>query len=381
MKVLHLFSNYKWTGPAEPALNLCLALREIGVEVDFACGLAPPHVQNKIAQTARERGIEPIEQLRLSKHRHPLYNWIDRRTLSRLLRERPFDVVHCHLDNDHRIAAAPAAHNDIPLIRSSYYGEGLPDHAISRAILSATAFLIEPARLALEKDARNFQFPSDQIQVIPGAVDTRRFDPARPLPDARARLNIPQNAFVIGIVARMQRHRHYQDLWDAASQIIAQRPNVHILVVGRGTYQEDVANLPVQTLGLEQHVHFSGYVDGDEYLAMLKAFDVKVFLVPGSDGTCRAVREAMAMGKPAVVARRGMLPEIVDHGVNGLVFDNSADSLAQALLALITDRARLEQFARAARQKAEQEYALPVQAQRVIELYERCLSRRNVGTP
>ena len=37
MRVLHLFSNAKWTGPAEPALNLCVALRRYGVDADFAC--------------------------------------------------------------------------------------------------------------------------------------------------------------------------------------------------------------------------------------------------------------------------------------------------------------------------------------------------------
>ena len=36
MKVLHLFSNYKWTGPAEPAVNLAAKLKNNGfvVEID-----------------------------------------------------------------------------------------------------------------------------------------------------------------------------------------------------------------------------------------------------------------------------------------------------------------------------------------------------------
>ena len=36
MKILHLFSNAKFTGPAELALNLCVTLRSLGVDADLA---------------------------------------------------------------------------------------------------------------------------------------------------------------------------------------------------------------------------------------------------------------------------------------------------------------------------------------------------------
>jgi len=58
MRVLHLFSNSKWTGPAEPALNLCVALRARGVAADFACGPHCGSPVNKVVATARDRGIE-----------------------------------------------------------------------------------------------------------------------------------------------------------------------------------------------------------------------------------------------------------------------------------------------------------------------------------
>ena len=55
---------------------------------------------------------------------------------------------------------------------------------------------------------------------------------------------------------------------------------------------------------------------------MLRASDVFTFLVPGSDGTCRALLEAAACGIPAVT-RRGALPEIVLHGETGLVVERT----------------------------------------------------------
>jgi len=144
--------------------------------------------------------------------------------------------------------------------------------------------------------------------------------------------------------------------------------------VGRGTKQEQVAKEPVRRLGLEGRVYFPGYLDGENYVGMLKAFDVKVYLVPGSDGTCRAVRECMAMRKPVIVADRGMLREIVDHETNGMVCDGSAESLFNALDRLAGDRRLVHRMGLAARETAVARYSLEAQANAVKAVYERMLA-------
>ena len=57
--------------------------------------------------------------------------------------------------------------------------------------------------------------------------------------------------------------------------------------------------------------------------------------MPGSDGACRAVREAMALGIPVIAARRGMLPEIVENNREGLIIDDSPENLADAMMTLV----------------------------------------------
>ena len=374
MRVLHLFSNCKWTGPAEPALNLCVALRRLGVDADFACAPDAGESINKIVETARDRGIEPVLGLHLSKHRHVIKNWLDRRSLASLLQSAAYDVVHCHLDNDHRIAVGPCAKAGVPLVRSSYEGEGFRGQGDCAKLLAGAAFLIEPSRLAADHDARTYGFPTERMRVIPGAVDTERFDPAREVPDGRRWLGIPNDAFVVGIVARLQAHRRYEVLFQALRRLIDEGPEVHAIIVGRGTKQEQVGKAPVKKLGLERSVHFAGFIEGENYVGMLKAFDVKVFLVPGTDGACRAVREAMAMGKPVVAADRGMLREIVQDGRTGFIFDGSADGLHAALSRLAADRAQTRALGRAAREYALANYALEVQARAVREVYQSLLN-------
>jgi glycosyltransferase involved in cell wall biosynthesis len=111
-------------------------------------------------------------------------------------------------------------------------------------------------------------------------------------------------------------------------------------------------------MGLSDTVQFAGYVRGDDYVALVASFDVKVFLVPGSDGTCRAVREALALGVPVVASRRGMLPELVRDGRTGVLVGEEAGDLAAALEGLAGDRGRLGQMAREARQDARERFDL-----------------------
>lgn len=369
MKALHLFDNGKWTGPAEPALNLCAALRDAGVETHFACC---PHTGasiNKVAETARSRGLEPILRFYLSKHRHPLKNMWDIFALRRFIREEGFDLVHTHLDNGHCIAARATVGLNVPVVRSSYEGLGLSQTWRRRQLLARTAFLIEPGHTALEHDVRTYGYPRERTAVVSGAVDLGRFDPARETPAARPWLGVPDDAYVVGIVARLQRHRRYEDFWAAVRRTVDALPETRIIVVGRGTYQRSVGMEPVEAHGLGDHVHFAGFVEGDNYVGVLKAFDVNVFLVPGSDGTCRAVREAMAMGKPCVVSNRGMLPELVRHGEDGYVCDGSPDGLFGHLAELGRDAGVRSRMAANARQRALDEFSLEQQAQAVLAVY------------
>lgn len=377
IRVLHLFSNHKWTGPAEPALNLCAALRRAGADTVFACAPGPDGGVNTLVETARDRGVEPLLSFRLGKHRNPWRNFFDGLALNRWLLENPCDLIHCHLDNAHEIALGPAQKRGIPVVRSSYEGTGFPETPRHRRLMRAAAAVIEPSEMAREHDTAAFGLEPERAVVIPNAVDTERFHPTRELPDGRRWLNLPPSAFIIGIVARMQTHRHYEDLFGALARLVKDAPNAHLVVVGRGTKQAQVGFEPVKRLGLEKHVHFTGYIAGENYAGMLRAFDAGVFLVPGSDGTCRAAREIMASGRPVAAADRGMLREIVHHGEDGLIFDGSTEGLLRAVASLCADRALCARLGQNARRTAETSYSLSAQAAAVMNLYRAVLSRRS----
>jgi glycosyltransferase involved in cell wall biosynthesis len=379
MRVLHLFSNHKWTGPAEPCLGLCAQLKSLGIAIDFACSSATSAGRNKVAQRAGELGLGPVPGLRLDKHKHPWHNWRDSRALERMLAKTRYDIIHCHLDNDHEIALAPARAAGAMVVRSSYEGEGFRRTRRHARLLRDTSWIFEPSTIAAENDATKFAFPPRRMRVIPGSVDLARFDAQRPLPDLRARWGAGGEQFLVGIVARMQTHRHYEDLFEAFHTLVQSHPHARLVVIGRGTKQDSVGHEPVQRLGLEDCVIFTGYLDGDDYVGALAALDAAVYLVPGSDGTCRAVRELLAMGVPVAVADRGMLREIVDDGGDGAVFDGTPGALARVLAAWAQDVPLRHRLATNARVHAMERFDPAAQASAVAEVYERLVSEARRG--
>jgi glycosyltransferase involved in cell wall biosynthesis len=102
---------------------------------------------------------------------------------------------------------------------------------------------------------------------------------------------------------------------------------------------------------------------------VLRALDVKLFLVPGTDGTARAVREALACGLPVLATRRGVLPELVRDGATGRILDETPEAFASALVALSRDPDARRRLGQAARTDAEARFSLARQVETVAASY------------
>jgi len=372
MRSLHLFSNTKWTGPAEPVVNLCRTLQERGFDVTLACARTPRGAASVVAQRAIENGLRTVQSMRLEKHFNVAHNLHDVWLLRRHLRREQYDLVHTHMHNDHLIGgfAARRARPAPLVVRTSYSGNGLEPTHRNRALLNRyTDGLITCSRRARDATISTFAFPIERVWTIYGAVDVSRFDPARDLPDIRSRFGLTRNHFVVGVVARIQRHRKFDIFLEAAARASRQIENLRVMIIGRGTHMGKVVVEPSRKLHLEDCVVLPGYFRGDDYVATLNALDVKVFLVPGTDGTCRALLEAMALAKPSIVTSRGVLPEIVTHEMNGLVVTEDPASLSNAIVRLARDRTFLHKLALNARKRAVDNFSLAAQAAAVENVY------------
>ncbi len=374
MKVLHLFSNWKWTGPAEPALNLALLLKKRGHQISFLCGRTPEGEKESLENTAKERGIIPDTRLSLKKHFALAPNLFDLKKLIHLIKWEDFDLIHTHLTNDHLLAglAIKAGGKQIPLIRTCYDGDKIKvdwrNKLLYNRFSDGLIMVSEKGRDAILK---NFALSPKKVWKIDAGIDIARFNPERADGDFRHQLGIGREDIVVGIVARIQRHRRFEVLLEAMKIAAKELPRIKLMIIGRGTYMHELAVEPAKAMGLADHIIFTGYRK-DDYVDTLSCMDIKVFLVPGSDGSCRAVKEAMAMGKPVIAANRGMLPEIVEDEKEGCVIEDTPSNLAEAILKLAGNKSLREKMGNAACEKAREIFSLEYQTDAVEKAYREC---------
>jgi len=363
-KILHLYSNHKWTGPADHALNLVAWLKmHADVEAFFACGRRRD-VENHLYEKARRRRLDLVTGLFLTKH----LSWKilpDIYSLKRIVARKEISLIHCHQDNDALTAVLAGFGNR--LIKTCYDGEPVPLNSRQRFFYHRTAKIMTASQKVRTYLAEIF--PDKDIEQVDIPVDPDLFCPLEKSAKLLAEFGLTAETPVGGIVARVQKHRNFSLLLDAIEQVVRKIPDFKFLIVGRGTHIDTVARQPVSRRGLDKHVIFTGYRK-DDYRDVLNLFDYKIFLVPGSDGSCRAVREALACGKPVIATRKGILPELIKDRETGILIEDKPADLARAMITIIREREFRLRCSRAARQYAETILSPERYINKVVACYE-----------
>lgn len=125
------------------------------------------------------------------------------------------------------------------------------------------------------------------------------------------------------------------------------------------------------------HVEFSGYREGDELYEFIR--NAACVVVPSEclENCSMVVLEAMAMSKPVIGSRAGGIPEQIEDGKTGLLFEmGNAPELAEKLGHLMANPKIRIALGKAARQKCERAYAIKKHNQELLLIYINLLKRR-----
>ncbi len=379
MRILHLFANYKWTGPADPAIRCARHLREAGADVTFAiAGWTLPDAEHRMAIELRRSRMPVIAGLELRKHFHPASHLKDARALRRRLDAGEYDVVHAHMLADHLIAAIAkrrAAHR--PVLVRSLYDPDAPSRRSwrDRVALRYTDGVVAPTERVATQMRERFPAFGDRVYAQDPPVD---LPSSRDTATLRELFAASDDDFLIGITARIQPHRKFDVLWQALRIAVDARPCIKVVLLGRGNEAdtESLVREPVERLGLRDHAVLPGYLYEPDYSRALRGLDAFTFMVPGSDGTCRAVREAMAFGLPIVATRLGMLPEMLGPAAPGgpdcgIVCDPDPEALAAAWIKLVDRPEWRGELGAAARDRVRTSMNPVAATSRLLVFYER----------
>ncbi|MBN2302111.1 MAG: glycosyltransferase [Lentisphaerae bacterium] len=287
------------------------------------------------------------------------------RNIRRIIKKEGIDIVHSH-----NLAAqqygALAAWGIASHVNTQHgpnpHNDGWRDRFKTRLLKSRTDWfsgVSEDTRMVMIKRG----IPQDRVSVIPNCVDVATFAPRSADSGVKHEFGMPQDALVVGTIARFTPEKNLLMLIEAFSKIVEKYPSVFLLIVGDGP-DRSVIEKSVYDKGLDRRCMIVGFqTDVIPFLGVMDIF----CLSSASEGISVALLEAGAMGIPAVVTDVGGNAEVVRSGINGLtVKSNDRDGFANALDRFCRDKSLRKEMGTQAREMVMERYSLD----RVLVAYE-----------
>ncbi|MDN2662795.1 glycosyltransferase family 4 protein [Psychromonas sp. 14N.309.X.WAT.B.A12] len=255
-------------------------------------------------------------------------------------------IFHCYNDHTSPIIAARLANVPIrlwsKLAMSSYYEEGVSPKGLRKLMPStritcwAASQVLAISNAAKQEISAQVGF-QDRVAVVEVPVDLDVFNYLEGALKIRKEFNISSSDIVITAVGHFAEVKGWDIAVEAFSKVYKKFPNTKLLLVGKKTstvFYNKIMTL-IQELGVEGKVIFLGNRNDIPYI--LKESDL--FIFPSrSEGAGAALVEAMASGIPCVASNTGGIPEIIENGNNGLLFErDNVQDLAEKITNVLSD--------------------------------------------
>jgi len=205
----------------------------------------------------------------------------------------------------------------------------------------------------IRQDALRHGVPPDRVTTVLSPVKPMPVQRAGTREEARAELNLPVDARVIGIAARFDPYKGQRDSIAAFARLAATDAQAYLVIVGSSLAAGGIPRSQLESeaaaTGVGHRILFTG--QRSDVPRILSALDI--FVHPSrNEPFGLAIAEASAAGLPVVAYAEGAVPEIVADGQTGLLAPpGDVDGLATRLAMLINDPARGRMMGAAGRQR------------------------------
>jgi glycosyltransferase involved in cell wall biosynthesis len=221
-------------------------------------------------------------------------------------------------------------------------------------------------------------FDRRRVRTVLNAIDISEWTIPDVREEVRNELQLPPDALVLISVCRLGKGKGPLELVQAMATVRRQYPNLKLIIVGQGS-QEFVDQLTrlIEALELGQSVTLTGY--RNDVPRLMSAADI--YAMP-SDGEPFGLVfvEAMAVGLPVVALNNGGTPEVVVHGMTGLLSPvGDPESLVVNMLALASNADLRKALGEAGKKRARECFDGPRLANAVLQTYQYLVQPAHCG--
>ena len=362
--------------------------RDAPLSISYVRGVDNERFTHMICYLGRDKGRKNI----LTEHGYEtIYLGFNRKStkhfnlrllfrLSRFLREKRIDIVHCqkHKPTMYGTIAAFLA-GRIPVIahihglsRTRTFQRRLANWILFRHVSKIIAVSDSVRQDILQT---NWWLNPEKIITVRNCVDINAIDRKRnSRKEARLKLGLSDEAFVFGTVGRLVPTKGQRFLIDAYTQVKGKIPQAKLVIIGDGLLARNLQDQAKQLNAFEDII-FTGY--RTDVLELLMAFDV--FVLPSlAEGLSIALLEAMARGLPVIASRVGGIPEVCGKSSCGvLVAPQNVSALTSAMVEIaLLDEQERKNLGVNSRRRIIEEFSVDMMVGKLTEIYHSMLQEQ-----
>ena len=292
------------------------------------------------------------------------------------------NVFHCYNDHTSPIIAAKLAGVSVKiwskLAMSSYYEQGIKPSGLKKLMPSTRVTCLFSDRILAISAAAKQEICEQagfekRVTIVNVPVSLDRFVEATDS-GIRGEFNLNPSDIVITAIGHFIEVKGWDVAVKAFAIVLKTIPNAKLLLVGKRTseeYFQKICSL-IKKYDLENKVIFAG--NRSDIPDILKASNL--FILPSrSEGTPAALIEAMAVGLPCIATDTGGIPEVIENGVNGFLFQRENErELADKIIDVYTNN-KLRNDVIEAAQKGLHKYSIKTYVDTVFSHYQDLLEK------
>ena len=282
------------------------------------------------------------------------------------------DLIHCHLPWAGFLGRLVFQKTNTPLVYTEHNMQERY-HAVTK-LLNKYSFNSQSLAIGVSEDVSNSIKeninPDIPVITLLNGVNTEKYQ-RRQITGIREELNIPENAFVVGVVAVFRFQKRLKEWLRIFKAFSEKNPNVYGIIIGDGPLKEELVE-ERNSLGLEERVFMPGLQT--ETRPYFEAMDV--FMMTSSfEGLPIALLEAMSMECAIVSTDAGGIKEVITDGKDGLMVPvDQWSGLSEKLETLYKNPEKKDAFQKAARQRVLEQFSMENMVEQLEKNYEKLAS-------
>lgn len=346
LRVLHIITRLIVGGAQENTLLTCEGLDAMPeYEVTLASGIDRGPEGDLLDRAAKSTNLVLVPEL--GRAISPIADVRALWKLYRLIKRGRYHIVHTHSSKAGVLGRIAAKMAGTPLIVHTLHS--LVFHDYQPWIVNRTWWLVKKICAPMTTHFLSVSSIISQKAIAAGVDKPEKFTTVysgmeldwflKSTADGaavRREFGIPEDAPVVGKIARLFPLKGHDELMDAAPEIVRRVPNVRFFLIGDGILYDHLRER-ARAAGILDNFVFAGLIQRERIPEMLAAMDVVVH-TSLREGLARVLPQALAMGKPCVSFDIDGAPEAVIDGKTGyLVHAYDYKTLADRISTLLAD--------------------------------------------